>query len=134
MQASKRGQTGKVRELLSRGADVHAHDEAALRWAIVEGHIETAKVLKVAAEKGVRLSDDNEIVFVSCTTFIWSQLFTVAVRPRRPTETPGEGTAGKGSLGRIIGPSKSVMASSAPDSHCRQKLQLKRLAVPAVGY
>jgi Ankyrin repeats (3 copies) len=45
------GDTEEVRKLLADGADVHAVDDFALRWAVRQGHTETVKVLQEAITK-----------------------------------------------------------------------------------
>jgi len=42
---SKNGDLDKVRLLLDRGADIHAHDDRALHWASEEGHLDVVRLL-----------------------------------------------------------------------------------------
>ena len=43
--ASRAGHVDLVKYLLAKGADVHANDDAALRWAAGKDHLEVVKVL-----------------------------------------------------------------------------------------
>lgn len=43
--AAKNGKTSGVKDLLERGADIHAHGDYALRWAAYLGNTETVKLL-----------------------------------------------------------------------------------------
>lgn len=43
--ASRAGHTDLVKYLLAKGSDVHANDDAALRWAAGKGHEEVVKIL-----------------------------------------------------------------------------------------
>jgi ankyrin repeat protein len=52
--ASYIGDTKSVRELLAAGADVHAGEDAALRWAKNYGNTETVKVLEAAMKSPAR--------------------------------------------------------------------------------
>ena len=47
------GRTEIVRILIDAGANVHAIDDHALRWAAHNGHTETAAVIKRAMEVAV---------------------------------------------------------------------------------
>ncbi len=49
--AAERGHTEAVKLLLNAGADVHANNDYALRWATENGHTETVKILKEAMKK-----------------------------------------------------------------------------------
>ena len=49
--------TKVIRELIAAGADVHANDDAALRWAAGRGHEEIVKLL-IAAGADVHADDD----------------------------------------------------------------------------
>jgi ankyrin repeat protein len=54
LEAAKNGQTGKVLALIKAGADVNAKDidgKTALMWAVANGHIETANLLRAAGAK-----------------------------------------------------------------------------------
>ncbi|HCU00936.1 TPA: hypothetical protein DIC20_04500, partial [Candidatus Dependentiae bacterium] len=42
IEAAKNGGTKEVEELLDRGANIHARDDHALRWAAGSGHTDTA--------------------------------------------------------------------------------------------
>lgn len=45
VRAAENGKVDNLRHLLQAGADVHAKDEKALRWAAREGHLEIVKIL-----------------------------------------------------------------------------------------
>ena len=64
--ASNNGHTETVKVLLEHGADVHADDDWALRWASYNGHTETVKVLlehgadvHARDDYSLRLASDN---------------------------------------------------------------------------
>src|SRR6185312_4418290 len=48
MLASWKGHTETVKALLDAGADVHTHEDHALRWASENGHTKTATLLREA--------------------------------------------------------------------------------------
>ena len=50
--ASRYGHIEVVRELIRAGANVHAYDDLALRYASSNGHIEVVQLLKTHMKKG----------------------------------------------------------------------------------
>ena len=49
--AAKNGHLDVVRYLVERGADVHADDDEAMRWASRNGHLEVVKYLESVVAK-----------------------------------------------------------------------------------
>ena len=62
--ASKNGHVEVVKVLLAVGADVHARDDYALQWASKNGHVEVVKVL-LAAGADVHAGDDYALQWAS---------------------------------------------------------------------
>ena len=58
--ASNNGHLEVVRLLLQNGADVHAKNDYALRWASYNGHLEVVKLL---LQNGADVHVDNDFVF-----------------------------------------------------------------------
>ena len=46
IKAAKAGNTAAVKAALAAGADIHAANDDALRWASENGHLEVVKILK----------------------------------------------------------------------------------------
>ena len=47
IEAAKSGDLDQVRALIKEGADIHAWDDVALRWAASNGHLEVVKLLEM---------------------------------------------------------------------------------------
>jgi len=58
LEACNRGDIKEVRRLVEQGANIHANDEEALRWAAFRGHLEIVKYL---IEKGADVHGQNDL-------------------------------------------------------------------------
>ena len=46
IEASRTGNLDLIKDLISKGADIHAQDDEALRWASKHGHLEIVNYLE----------------------------------------------------------------------------------------
>ena len=63
--ASKNGHLHVVEFLVSKGADIHAHNDYALKWASENGHL---SVVKFLVSKGANIHACNDIALKYAST------------------------------------------------------------------
>ena len=55
MESAKLGLLPVVKKLIEQGANVHAGNDKAIKWAAQNGHLETVKYLKSLGGNGLKL-------------------------------------------------------------------------------
>ena len=63
-ESSRRGELNLVKEAIKRGANIHAANESALRWASRKGHLEIVKYL-VENGANVHTNDDEALIWAN---------------------------------------------------------------------